>query len=394
METLPASNEASAPAGSKWGGGASIRLNPKQLAFFNRQLASMARLNMPLSKGLKIMAKEVSEPQFRALIESVQHDLEEGKSLEVALSRYPESFGTIYIELLRAGESTGNLAVILEELTRYTETLSRVRTRLRDAILYPLVVSILTVMFVLCFFWFLIPNFEDIFIQAGLIKAHLDPADPSRYIDLSFALNSRGEYAMDAPARFLFTMSWILRNPLVIFFGLVLGGGGIAYGVVKIRQGWETYDEYMFNIPIFGNLIKMATLLKITRTMRDLLVNGVSMVNALKLTARVAGNNRIKRKLEEIRAAVEEGRSFSKSLAGDDVFPETMVWKLQMGEEKGIVEDALAEVATEFELDIETATTYLSSVLGPAMLLGMAFVIMILMACLYPSLGAMGKGVG
>src|SRR5438876_1032058 len=88
----------------------------------------------------------------------------------------------------------------------------------------------------------------------------------------------------------------------------------------------------------------MATLLKVTRTMRDLLVNGVSMVNALKLTSRVAGNNRIRRKLDEIRAAVEEGRSFSKSLAGDNVFPETMVWKLQMGEEKGIVEDALSEV--------------------------------------------------
>ncbi|HVY62236.1 MAG TPA: type II secretion system F family protein, partial [Planctomycetota bacterium] len=109
-----------------------VKLNPKQLAFFNRQLASMARLNMPLAKGLKIMAREVNEPQFRRLIESVQRDLEEGKSLQEALGKYPESFGAIYIELLRAGETTGNLAVILEELTRYNETLARIRTRLRD----------------------------------------------------------------------------------------------------------------------------------------------------------------------------------------------------------------------------------------------------------------------
>jgi len=385
IETLPALNDTAGAGG--WGGAASIKLNPKQLAFFNRQLASMARLNMPLAKGLKIMAKEVTEPQFRKLIESVQHDLEEGKTLQEALARYPESFGTIYIELLRAGESTGNLAVILEELTRYTETLNRIRTRLRDAVLYPVVVSILTVLFVLCFFWFLIPNFTEIFIQAGLMIQHKDDS-------ITFAMKASDptKYAMDASGRFLFATSFFLSNPIVIFFGLILGGGGLAYGFVKIRQGWETYDEYMFRLPIFGNLIKMATLLKITRTMRDLLVNGVSMVNTLKYTSRVAGNNRIKRKLEEIRAAVEEGKSFSKSLAGDDVFPETMVWKLQMGEEKGIIEDALAEVATEFELDIETATTYLTSVLGPMMLLGMAFVIMILMACLYPSLGAMGKG--
>jgi type II secretory pathway component PulF len=373
-------------SGAPRGGGSNIRLNPKQLAFFNRQLASMAKLNMPLAKGLRTMAKEVSDPQFRGLIESVQRDLEEGKTLQEALARYPESFGAIYIELLRAGETTGNLAVILEELTRYTETLARVRTRLRDAMLYPLVVACLTVVFVLIFFWFLIPNFVDIFVQAGLIKELHPAGDTTTVIGHEFDRNLGG------PARFLFTMSFILSNPIVIFFGFVLGGGGLAYGIVKIRQGWETYDDYMFKIPIFGGLIRMATFLKITRTMRDLLVNGVSMVNALKLTARVAGNNRIQRKLEEIRSAVEEGRSFSKSLAGDDVFPETMVWKLQMGEEKGIVEEALGEVATEFELDIDTATQYLTSVLGPAMLLGMAFVIGCLMACLYPSLSALGKG--
>lgn len=367
--------------------GGPIKLNQKQLAFFNRQLASMARLNMPLAKGLKIMAREVGEPQFRKLIESVQHDLEEGKTLQEALARYPESFGSIYVELLKAGESTGNLAVILEELTRYTETLARVRTRLRDAMLYPAVVLTLTVFFVLCFFWFLIPNFSDFFMSAGLINP-----DGS----LATRLNADGSltYKLTGPARVLFTVSNILRNALVLVFGFGLGGLALAWAIMKIRQGWDTYDDYMFRIPLFGQLIRLATLLKVTRTMRDLLVNGVSMVNALKLTASVAGNNRIRRKLDEIRAAVEEGRSFSKSLGGDDIFPETMVWKLQMGEEKGIVEEALAEVAQEFELDIDTNTQYLTSVISPLMLLGTAFILLMLMAALYPSLGSVALQAG
>jgi type IV pilus assembly protein PilC len=240
--------------------------------------------------------------------------------------------------------------------------------------LYPSVVLCLTGMFILMFFWFLMPNFYQIFEQGGLIHAD-------------------GTYSefMAAPARALFTLSAFFRNPFILL--LLFGGGGaaVAYSIVMLRRGWETYDEYMFRLPLFGSLIKMATLLKVTRTMKDLLVNGVSMVNALKLTSRVAGNNRIRRKLEEIRAAVEEGRSFSKSLGGDDVFPETMVWKIQMGEEKGIIEEALGEVATEFELDIETATTYLTSVISPMMLMGMAFVIMLLMGALYPSLMSLGK---
>jgi len=349
----------------------SIRLNAKQLAFFNRQLASMARLNMPLAKGLRIMAREGSDGHFRGLIEGVQHDLEEGRTLQEALAKYPESFGEIYIELLRAGESTGNLAVILDELTRYTETLQRIRVRLRDAMSYPAIVLVLMVMFTLSFFWFIIPSFEDLFAVAG----------PDVFRSLPFTTRS------------LFVLSRFFLDPLTIVFGVLFGGGAFFYAVTKIKRGWETYDDFMFRLPLFGDLIRMATLLKVTRTMRDLLVNGVSMVNTLKLTARVSGNNRIRKKLEEIRAAVEEGGSFSKALVGS-VFPETVVWKLQMGEEKGIIEDSLGEVAAEIENDIDTNVSWLTNVLSPVMLVFMALVLMMLMASLYPPLISIANQVG
>jgi type IV pilus assembly protein PilC len=363
-----------------------VKLNAKQLAFFNRQLASMARLNMPLAKGLRIMAREVSDGHFRGLIESVQHDLEEGRTLQDALAKYPESFSEIYIELLRAGESTGNLAVILDELTRYTETLARVRTRLRDAMLYPAVVVVLTVAFVLCFFWFIIPNFKGLYESAGLIRVEVPAEGPKAAYETYSPL-------LGGPTRALFMISDTLRNPLTVVFGLLFGGGFIFYLAAKLRRGWETYADYMFRMPLFGDLIRMATLLKVTRTMRDLLVNGVSMVNALKLTARVSGQNRVRKKLDDIRAAVEEGGSFSKSLQGE-VFPETMVWKLQMGEEKGIIEDSLGEVAAEIENDIESATSYLTAVISPLMLVGMAFILMLLMAALYPQLISISTQVG
>jgi type II secretory pathway component PulF len=362
------------------GGVTKFRLTTKQLAFFNRQLASMARLNMPLTRGLKIMAREVTDLDFRQLIERVQQDLEEGKTLQEALTRHPETFTQIHLELLRAGESTGNLAVILEELTRYTDTLHRVRTRLRDAMLYPAVVAGLTVVFILFFFWFVIPQFEGLFAAAGKLVTSTTKASAASGLPL--------------PTRMLFLVSEILRNPLVLVLLFPLAGAAIAYGFVKLKRGWESYDDYMFRLPLFGELIKKATLLKVTRTMRDLLLNGVSMVNALRLTARVAGNNRIRRKLELIRGAVEEGASFSKSLAGDDVFPDTMVWKLQMGEEKGIVEESLSEISNEFELDIDATTTYLTSVISPLMLIAMSIVLMLLMAMLYPQLISIASQVG
>ncbi len=354
-----------------------IRLNAKQLAFFNRQLASMARLNMPLAKGLRIMAREVSDADFRALIDGIRKDLEEGRTLQEALARYPQSFSSIYLELLRAGESTGNLAVILDELTRYTETLHRVRTRLRDAMLYPAVVLGLTFLFVLFFFWFLIPNFKELYWSAGAFLRNGAP-DPEK---------------VGAYTRFLFGASDFLRNPLTIIFGALLGGTLAWWGIAKIKRGLEGYEDFMFRMPLFGELVRMATLLKVTRTLRDLLVNGVSMVNSLKLTSRIAGNNRVRRKLDEIRAAVEEGHAFSKALT-TDVFPETIVWKLQMAEEKGIIEDALGEIAVELENDIDTATSYLAAVVSPLMLLAMALVLMLLMAPIYTELLKVANKVG
>ncbi|MHC4390015.1 MAG: type II secretion system F family protein, partial [Planctomycetota bacterium] len=133
------------------------------------------------------------------------------------------------------------------------------------------------------------------------------------------------------------------------------------------------------------------TLMKVMRTMRDLLVNGVSMVNTLRLTAGIAGNNRIRRRLEEIRGAVEEGESFSSVLSAE-AFSETIVWKLQMGEEKGIIEDALEEVADELEQDIESSTNYLTAVISPLLLVAMALVVMALMLSLYPQLIGISRG--
>jgi len=368
------------PEAASLAGTRRLRLNAKQIAFFNRQLASMAKLNMPIARGLKVMAREVGDPVFKTVVSGVQRDLEEGRTLQEALGRYPATFSDTYLEILRAGESTGNLAVVLDELTAYTEAVTEIRVQLRDSMLYPGVISILTAIFTLGFFWFIIPNFAALFASAGRCKI-VDGMITDITPTLAFS------------TRTLFVLSNFLRNPFVVLLGAVLTFGGGAYAVHKIRRGWETYDEYMFRIPLFGNLIRMATLMKVTRTMRDLLTNGVSMVNTLRLTAGIAGNNRIRKQLNEIRASVEEGGSFSRSLTAD-AFTETIVWKLQMGEEKGIVEDALAEVANELERDIATTASYLTAVIAPLMLVAMALVVMLLMLSLYPQLIGIATSVG
>lgn len=358
----------------------SPRISPEQLIFFNRQLASMARLNMPIAKGLRILAREIDDPDFKLLIEEIQRDLDEGVPLQDALSKHPETFSTLYVEILKAGETTGNLAVILDELTSHSEAMLRVKSRIREAIMYPAVISTVIVSFVLFFLIVVAPQFQDM-----LVKTHSE-------------MSSEGE-TTDLPAitRGLFLLSSIVRTWWFSIPVAALAVFGLGYAIKRLRSMGERYDEVLFRLPLFGRIFHLATLMRVTRTMRDLLMNGVSMVQTLRLASRAAGENRVSKKLGELLAAVEEGGSFSRNLSSAEgtkerspvaamlgmrpafeVFPDTMVWKLQMAEEKGIVEDALAELAREFEAEVDDRTTIITKLLSPLLLVVMASIVFLM----------------
>lgn len=369
------------PTGTTTATGSGIRLTSDEVLFFNRQLASMARLNMPIAKGLRILARDVQSPGFKALLEGIQHDLDEGRSLLEALSKYPESFSRLQLEIIRAGEATGNLAVILEELNAHSESMRRVKSRIVEAVTYPAVISAIIFLFLLFFLVFVAPEFEDMLDKrksaveqtSGVEAGEADP-DARR-----LPLTTQALFAVSRVVSFR-----VGGIPVVML--LVIGGtvAGSVWVLRRMSRLGEEYDDILFNIPIFNKLFASAALMKVTRTMRDLLRNGVSMVETLRLSSTTVGRNRIAYKLEELRAAVEEGGSFSRNLSGD-VFPDTMVWKLQMAEEKGIVEEALGELSQEFEQDVDRQTTILTKFLAPLLLVLMGVVVFVLfLACFVP----------
>jgi type II secretory pathway component PulF len=336
----------------------SAKIQPHQILFFNRQLASMARLNMPLAKGVKILAKEVKKGPFKAVLQSVQNDLEEGVLLSDALAKFPDSFSTLYLEVLRSGESSGNLAAILEELTTYSESMMKIKTQIQAALMYPAVICIGISLFTAFFLTVITPTMKQMVDQASRAG--------SRVSELSL------------PTKMVFAASdvaltwWVSLPLLIVFFA------GLLQIFRTFQKMGSSYDDFLFRLPLFGKLFHRATLMKLTRTMRELLVNGVSMVNTLRLATNIVGENRVKVKLHELTAAVEEGGSFSRNLASGNVFPDTMVWKLQMAEEKGIVEDALRELASEFESEVENLTIFVTKFLSPLLLIMMAGVVLFL----------------
>ncbi len=349
-----------------------LRVRPDEVLFFNRQLASMARLNIPIAKGLRILGREQrKDSNFRRLIEAIQHDLEQGVSLREALAKFPGVFSGMHLEIIKAGEATGNLAVILEELNSHTESMQRIRARIVEAVTYPAVISTVIFGFVLFFLMFVAPQFQDMLLKRSVMSATDSQADAWAQLPVL--------------TRILFTLSDLVHNP--ILFMLLLGAtiGAVVYVFRRISEMGEKYDDMLFRVPVFGGLFENAALMKVTRTMRDLLTNGVSMVETLRLVAGTVGRNRIERKLTDLRMAVEEGGSFSRDLAGGDVFPDTMVWKLQMAEEKGIIEEALGELASDYEVRVDQQTTLITKLLSPLLLVAMGVVVfMMFLACFVP----------
>lgn len=344
----------------------------------------MARLNMPIAKGLRILARDVQDEKFRRVIEAVQQDLDEGVSLQDALAKYPQTFSQLQLEIIKAGETTGNLAVILDELNAHTEAMRRIRGRILEAIAYPAVISTIICGFVLFFLYFIAPSFQEMLGRGPEVAA--SSLDPELDGAAAGAANPDADTKkLTLLTRTFFALSDVVQNEFILAL-IILGGIGFAFVFVrKVSRMGEEYDEFLFRMPMFGELFKGAALMKVTRTMRDLLQNGVSMVETLRLTSTTVGRNQIETKLNELRLAVEEGGSFSRNLAGGGVFPDTMVWKLQMAEEKGIIEEALAELANEFEADVDVRTTLITKLLSPMLLLIMGGVVFLMfLACFEP----------
>lgn len=345
--------------------GRRISLSAEEVQFFNRQLASMARLNMPIAKGLRILSRDVESANFKALIESVQQDLDEGLTLQEALSKYPDTFSDLQLQVIKAGETTGNLALILEELNAHSQSMKKIKGRVLEAITYPALISLVMFAFFVFFLRFVAPNFQTMLAERAKVVGGASDLPPL--------------------TRLLFAISDLVQNPLILGAVLTAAAVLLVFGVRKIIKMGDEYDDFLFGLWLFGPLFERAALMKVTRTMRDLLNNGVSMVETLRLAANTVGKNRIQEKLTQLRLAVEEGGSFSRNLAGGDVFPDTMVWKLQMAEEKGIVEEALEELASEFEVAVDERTTLITKVLSPMMMIAMGgMVFLMFMACFLP----------
>ena len=310
-----------------------------ELSFFNRQLASMARLDLPFAEGLKSLAQEVDGAEFRRMIRGLLEDLEEGHRLSEALEKQDHAFSDLYIGVVRAGEKGGDLAAALEGLANYSESMLYLRQRLRSTMAYPTVALIASLGMIMFIFTALIPRFETIYEAMDI--------------------------QLPALTRFFIGSAAMVHDNLSLVGGGILCLIALVFILRRVRMGAHALRQFALNLPFYGRLLRQVLLLRFCETLRALLRSNVSLVPALDLTARTLGDNMVRLTVMDMKAAAEEGRRVSDVLRRNSIFPRTFVWKFALAEEQGNLEKTLDELCRHARLELKTVTSRFSTLLEP-----------------------------
>ena len=321
----------------------------KEKVIFMRQLATMVGAGLPLTRGLQVMEQQISNPMFKRIVSQVKTSVEAGKSLADSFRDADQVFDEVTINLIEAGESSGNLDDILDKLAVELEESKKLKAKLKSALTYPIILLVVIVAVMGLMMFVLVPSMSDIY----------------------------GEFDAELPwiTQFLMNMSnffvgywWAM---LVAILGLVIG-----YKVwVDTPKGSRTKDKILVKMPIVGVIISKMQIAQFTRLLGLLLSSGLSIIRALELTAFSLSNQMFREVVMEAKREVEKGGSLALPIARSDYYPLIVSSMIAVGEETGELDTVLAKVAEYYKDEVDVATENMSSILEPVFLIIMGLAI-------------------
>jgi general secretion pathway protein F len=324
-----------------------------------RQLATLLSAGLPLVSALSGVLEQVKRPALRKVLSQVRERVKEGMSLASALMEHPAVFPSVYTAMINAGETSGTLELVVERLAEFGEQQLALQRKIRSTLAYPLLMLIVGVGVVVFLMAYVIPRVTQIFVE---MKQEL-PLPTTILIGVSE----------------LFHKYW----PLAIL--AIVGCFFAARYYVKTDAGRRRYDRMLLNLPVVGSIVEKVAMARITRTLGTLLHNGVPLLSAMEIVRSLVSNVVLRQALEEARQEISEGASITAPLARGGVFPPAVIQMISVGEQSGNLEGMLFKVAETFDSEVETSVTTFTSLLGPFMILFLAFFVgFVVLAVLLP----------
>ena len=328
--------------------GARVKL--KELVIFTRQLATMISAGIPLLECLEILCEQTENPGFKAVLEEIVLDVRSGTDMSSALAKHPRVFEDIYVNMVRAGEVSGQIDEILVRLAEYQEKTQKLRQQITSAMTYPVISLILIFGIVLFLLLVIIPKFKEIFAEFGVQM----PWITEKLIQFS------GWLAGSNVGQSIPGWVFIFALPLVYVL-LVL--------VRKAGPGRAVTDTMVIWTPVFGGLIRKTTIAKFTRTLGTLINAGVPILEAIAITRDTSGNYVFERALQRVHDSIREGETFAVPLKESKVCDSLVVNMIDVGEETGDLDAMLLKIADNYDEEVDVAVQSMVKLIEPLLVL-------------------------
>ena len=342
----------------------------KDKTIFCQQLSTMIGAGLTLTKAFDVLEGQTRNSKFKRIINNVRKDINQGNPLSLALARYPAVFSRLFVAMVHTGEVGGGMDQLLNRWASFSERDEELRSKMKSAMTYPVVVLCISFAAVFFLVTFVLPTFVEIFKTAGV--------------------------TLPAPTRMLDGLSILIRKRIYLLFG------GIVAFIVgfkqfkKTRKGRFLLDKLKLKMPIFGNLVYMMVIGRFTRVFGILLGSGITVIETLEICKEVTNNVVINRVLDRVALNVKRGGSISKPMADSGVFSPLVTNIIPVGEETGTVDKLMIKIADFYDRDLENLIRNLSSVIEPVLLVVMGgmvgFIAMSLILPMYDIIKVVRRG--
>lgn len=326
------------------------KIKPLDVSTMTRQLSTLLAAGLPLVQSLNILGTQTSQQQLKKVLAQVKDEVNEGASLSQSLSHFPKIFPPFYVNMVRAGEASGTLNLVLERLAEFSERQQALRQKVKGAMMYPAIILVVG----LVMMFYLVTN-----VVPEITKVYDEMHQALPFVTV----------VLIAVSGFFKTFWW------AIFLLAAMGVMGARYAVTRTEKGRFLWDGMMIRMPLIGQLTRKLAVARFSRTLGTLLQSGVPLLTALGIVRNVINNSLIGKAIQEAAQEVEEGQSLSGPLAKSGLFPPIATEMIAVGEQSGNLEMMLYRISDAYEKEVETSIGLVTSVMEPVMIIIMGVVV-------------------
>lgn len=314
----------------------------KELAVFTKQFSLMIENGVPLLQSLNLLKSQQKRHTFAEIIEGVVQRVERGASLSDALAPYPQVFDNLYVAMVRAGEASGRLDLILKQLVIYIEKAVKIKSQVKSAMAYPIIIVVVATGVMWVLLAFVVPMFAQQFKDNGQQL----PGLTQLVVDMSDVMVA---YSMH-------------------MIGAIVGGVVAFKRWLNTDKGRKTFDASILKWPVIGDVLTKIAIGRFCSTMSTLLSSGVSILEALTICASSSGNKRVESVIMEVKQKIVEGQTFADPLGATGLVPKMVSSMVAVGEATGTLDATLAKITEIYDDEVDTAVKTMTSMIEPAMI--------------------------